>query len=86
MSVTDFCSSPTKALAMDCEMVGVGKDGVESALARVSLVNQHGHCIYDKFVRPREKVTDFRTHVSGVRPCDLRDGELALHRILFNWT
>ncbi|KAK7486713.1 hypothetical protein BaRGS_00021997 [Batillaria attramentaria] len=65
----------TKALAMDCEMVGVGKDGEESVLARVSLVNQHGHCVYDKFVRPREKVTDFRTHVSGVRPIDLRAAE-----------
>ncbi|KAK7101817.1 uncharacterized protein [Littorina saxatilis] len=66
---------PTKALAMDCEMVGVGKDGVESVLARVSLVNQHGHCVYDKFVRPREKVTDFRTHVSGVRASDLWKAE-----------
>lgn len=56
-------------------MVGVGKDGVESVLARVSLVNQHGHCVYDKFVRPREKVTDFRTHVSGVRASDLWKGK-----------
>ncbi|XP_076469750.1 RNA exonuclease 4-like [Babylonia areolata] len=65
----------TKALAMDCEMVGVGNEGEESILARVSIVNQHGHCIYDKFVKPREKVTDFRTHVSGVRPENLRDAE-----------
>ena len=71
-----FFHSATKAIAIDCEMVGVGKDGTESVLARVSLVNQHGHCIYDKFVKPREKVTDYRTHVSGIRPSNLRDGEL----------
>ncbi|PVD25041.1 hypothetical protein C0Q70_15538 [Pomacea canaliculata] len=65
----------TKALAMDCEMVGVGRNGEESVLARVSLVNQHGNCIYDKFVKAREKVTDYRTHVSGVRPDNLEDGE-----------
>ncbi|TIA90741.1 hypothetical protein E3P81_03611 [Wallemia ichthyophaga] len=55
-----------KYLAMDCEMVGVGRDGEESVLARVSIVNYHGAVIYDTFVRPVEKVTDFRTWVSGV--------------------
>ena len=33
-------------------MVGIGNDGKESALARVSIVNQHGECVYDKFVAP----------------------------------
>ena len=75
------CDSATKAIAMDCEMVGVGESGTESILARVSLVNQHGHCIYDKFVKPREKVTDFRTHVSGVRPQNLQEGKgRSMHR------
>ncbi|GAA6059345.1 hypothetical protein JCM10212_003243 [Sporobolomyces blumeae] len=59
-------------LAMDCEMVGVGPMGVESTLARVSIVNYHGVTILDRFVRPREKVTDYRTWVSGVREEDLR--------------
>ncbi|KKA19936.1 RNH70 is involved in DNA replication and RNA processing [Rasamsonia emersonii CBS 393.64] len=58
--------SPTaeigKYLAIDCEMVGVGPNPEEdSALARV----------YDSFVRPKEKVTDWRTHVSGVSPKDM---------------
>nr|XP_020495658.1 RNA exonuclease 4 [Labrus bergylta] len=65
----------TRAVAIDCEMVGVGLDGEDSILARVSLVNQFGKCIYDKFVKPTEKVTDYRTAVSGVRPEDIRDGE-----------
>ncbi|XP_002691669.2 RNA exonuclease 4 isoform X1 [Bos taurus] len=65
----------TKALAMDCEMVGVGPEGEESVVARVSLVNQHGRCVYDKHVKPTQPVTDYRTAVSGVRPADLAQGE-----------
>jgi len=64
----------TKAVGMDCEMVGVGFKGEESVLARVSIVNHFGHCVYDKYVKPREKVTDYRTHVSGIRPADIADG------------
>ncbi|XP_061562230.1 RNA exonuclease 4 [Phycodurus eques] len=65
----------TRAVAIDCEMVGVGPDGEDSILARVSLVNQFGKCVYDKFVKPSEKVTDYRTAVSGIRPQDIKDGE-----------
>ncbi|KAM6984654.1 RNA exonuclease 4 [Aplochiton taeniatus] len=65
----------TKAVAMDCEMVGVGADGEESILARVSIVNHFGKCIYDKFVKPTERVTDYRTFVSGIRPDDIKNGE-----------
>ncbi|KAJ8261355.1 hypothetical protein COCON_G00170780 [Conger conger] len=65
----------TKAVAMDCEMVGVGPDGEESIVARVSLVNQFGKCIYDKYVKPTERVTDYRTAFSGIRPKDIINGE-----------
>ncbi|KAN0060892.1 3'-5' exonuclease [Thecaphora frezii] len=60
-------------LAVDCEMVGVGPNGSESHLARVSIVNFHGALILDRYVRPMEKVTNFRTWVSGIRPKDLKD-------------
>jgi len=63
----------TKILGIDCEMVGVGRDGTDSILARVSIVNHFGNQIYDTFVKPREHVTDYRTAVSGVRPNDLID-------------
>ncbi|XP_044035021.1 RNA exonuclease 4 [Siniperca chuatsi] len=65
----------TRAVAIDCEMVGVGPNGEDSILARVSLVNQFGKCIYDKYVKPTEKVTDYRTAFSGIRPEDIKDGE-----------
>uniref|UniRef100_A0A915EQ87 RNA exonuclease 4 n=1 Tax=Ditylenchus dipsaci TaxID=166011 RepID=A0A915EQ87_9BILA len=65
----------TTTLAMDCEYVGVGYEGRENCLARVSIVNVDGKCVYDKFVKPTEEVTDFRTHVSGIRYGDVVNGE-----------
>jgi len=59
-------------LAMDCEMVGVGDDGKRSVLARVSIVDVHGNAVMDTFVASREKVTDYRTHVSGIRVQNLK--------------
>lgn len=65
----DFLTTPPgKYLAIDCEMVGIGPSGHLSALARVSVVDFHGRQVYDSYVRPREAVTDWRTHVSGVGP------------------
>ena len=66
----------TAALAIDCEMVGT-LDGYSqsSNLARVSIVNEFGHCVYDKFVKPTEEVIDYRTWVSGIRPEDIENGE-----------
>ncbi|NXF90782.1 REXO4 exonuclease, partial [Eubucco bourcierii] len=65
----------TRAVAMDCEMVGVGPKGEDSIVARVSIVNQFGKCIYDKYVKPTEEVTDYRTAVSGIRPQNIKSGE-----------
>ena len=70
----NYLSSVTKAVAMDCEMVGVGANGKQDMLARVSIVNSTGHCVYDEYVLPREPVTDYRTHVSGIREQDLEKG------------
>lgn len=63
----------TKTLAMDCEMVGVGENGKDSILARCSLVNTTGQIVYDKYVQATEKVTDFRTAVSGIRSDDVKE-------------
>uniref|UniRef100_A0AAV1TPK2 RNA exonuclease 4 n=1 Tax=Peronospora matthiolae TaxID=2874970 RepID=A0AAV1TPK2_9STRA len=62
-----------RIVAMDCEMVGVGLSGKTSVLARCSIVDYEGNVLYDKHVRPVEKVTDFRTHVSGIRSSSLRN-------------
>lgn len=66
---------PGRYVALDCEMVGVGPEpNRDSALARVSLVNFHGHQVYDSYVQvpPKVDVTDYRTAVSGIEPKHLR--------------
>lgn len=66
---------PGKYVALDCEMVGIGPEpDRDSALARVSLVNFHGHQIYDSYVQmlPKIEVTDYRTAVSGIEPKHLQ--------------
>ncbi|KAH8307094.1 hypothetical protein KR044_004695, partial [Drosophila immigrans] len=62
-------------LAMDCEMVGVGHNGQDAMLARVSIVNKVGEVLLDKHVKPRQPVIDYRTSVSGIRPEDIEHGE-----------
>ena len=64
-----------KYVAIDCEMVGVGPDGIDSALARVSIVNYNGAVLLDCHVKPQEKVTDYRTHVSGIEAHHLESDE-----------
>ena len=59
-------------------MVGTGPDGSYSMLARACIVNHHGHTLYDSFVAPMDKITDYRTNVSGVSPKDLHGGMLQL--------
>ncbi|KAI8475493.1 MAG: ribonuclease H-like domain-containing protein [Monoraphidium minutum] len=51
------------------------------ALARVSLVNDEGNVLLDTFVAVKERVTDYRTWVSGVRPQDL-EGAPSLEDVL----
>jgi len=65
-------SVKSKYIGLDCEMVGLGDDGKQSALARCCLVDFDGVKIYDEFVRPQGYVTDFRTKWSGIRRKDLR--------------
>eukprot|EP00798_Chlamydomonas_sp_ICE-L_P024025 gene24025-9600_t len=65
-------TEPTSVVALDCEMVGVGPGGERSALARVCMINNDGNVLIDVHVTQKEKVTDYRTHVSGIRPTDLR--------------
>mmetsp|Transcript_36897 Transcript_36897/g.56660 ORF Transcript_36897/g.56660 Transcript_36897/m.56660 type:complete len:306 (-) Transcript_36897:252-1169(-) len=58
--------------ALDCEMVGVGEGGKDSALARVSIVNWNNELVFDKFIAVSQQVTDYRTFVSGVQAKDLQ--------------
>ncbi|XP_070687600.1 apoptosis-enhancing nuclease isoform X2 [Pempheris klunzingeri] len=64
---------PTTVVALDCEMVGTGPGGRCSELARCSILDYHGNILYDKYVRPCEPVTDYRTRWSGIQRHDLHD-------------
>jgi RNA exonuclease 4 len=62
------------AVAIDCEMVGVGpKDSegrTKSALAHVAIVDFDGNEIYNKYVIPKggiNSITNYRTNYSGIR-------------------
>jgi len=70
MPILNAPKTITPFVALDCEMVVV--DGGEKELARCSIVNYNGHVLFDKFIRPQKKVTDFLTWVSGVTPAKLR--------------
>ena len=55
-------------IALDAEFVGVGPEGIDSALARVSLVNFENRIIFHTYVRVEEPITDYRHFVSGILP------------------
>jgi len=73
----EFVDESRNYVALDCEMVGLGSDGMESAVARVSLVNWDGQVMIDTYLRVSEPVTDFRTFVSGIRQSDI-DSDFAM--------
>lgn len=53
-------------VALDCEMVGVGKKGRFSVLARACVVSGHGEVLIDQYCSSDRKVTDYRTWISGI--------------------
>ena len=73
---TCTCTSDSagKCVSMDCEMVGTGSAGDFSMLARCSIVNHHGNVLYDSYVAPMDKITDYRTKFSGITPHHLSKG------------
>lgn len=52
-------------------MVGIGPSGSYSRLARIALIDYDGNTLYDTMVRVEERVTDYRTFVSGITEADI---------------
>lgn len=71
-------------------MVGVAPNGRANMLARVSIVNEKGEIIMDKYVKPTQPVMDYRTKFSGITPTHLEhahnfaDVQAEVSRIKFN--
>ena len=42
------------------------------------MVNNDGGVLLDQYVKPAEKVTDYRTFVSGIEPAHLKEGATTL--------
>ncbi|KAL3317049.1 REX4, RNA exonuclease 4 [Cichlidogyrus casuarinus] len=75
----------TRCVAIDCEFVGVGFQGQDDELARVSIVNLYGHVLMDYYVRPREQVVDYRSKFSGIHPHHFRpDGPAKDYQFVHN--
>jgi len=59
-------------------MVGAGRGGSESILARCSIVtvgeDNKIKILYDKYVKPTKKITDYRSQWSGVTPGHFEPG------------
>lgn len=68
-----------KIFALDCEMVGMGHED-RSILARATIVNAWGDVVFDKHVKPPKgaNIINYRTHVSGIRPKDIKWNSNAL--------
>lgn len=55
---------------------------------RVSIVNYNGQILYDQYVRPESRITNFRTWVSGIHPHHMhqakpfKEAKAECHRIL----
>jgi RNA exonuclease 4 len=63
-------------VAMDCEMVGIGMDGLDSMLARVTIIDWNHEVIYDQYVKPQHPVIDYRTYITGITKNDLEENAI----------
>ena len=55
-----------RAVALDCEMVGVEPDGGGAMCVRVCVVDERGETLLNTFVKPSAPVTDYRAALTGV--------------------
>uniref|UniRef100_A0A914HVP2 RNA exonuclease 4 n=1 Tax=Globodera rostochiensis TaxID=31243 RepID=A0A914HVP2_GLORO len=67
-------TAPKKKYGLDCECVGIGLDGKDSMVARVSIVDENGDTVLDICVKPTQPIVNYRTEVSDIRPKDVGMG------------
>jgi RNA exonuclease 4 len=62
--------SARRVVAIDCEMVST--DSNPNTLARVSIVDFDGNVVLDEYVKTKDKVRNYKTAVSGIKPSHLK--------------
>jgi hypothetical protein len=67
-------------VALDCEMVGVSRNGHKSMVAQVAMTGYDGQVLYLTHVKPMEEVTDYRTRWSGVTSADLKKAKVSFQQ------
>lgn len=56
-------------VSLDCEMVlSIAKHEIKEKheIGRVSIVNYNGHILFDEFIRPKNRIVNYLTWVSGI--------------------
>ncbi|VDK56389.1 unnamed protein product [Gongylonema pulchrum] len=66
----------SQIVRIDGKYVNIDLNGRQNVLARVSIVNCDLKCLYDRYVKPEAEVTDYRTHLSGLRLEDVENDKL----------
>lgn len=56
----NYAERCTRAVAIDCEMVGGGSDGSLDLCARVCLIDEDENLIFHTYVQPQIPVTNYR--------------------------
>ncbi|CAN0890168.1 RNA exonuclease 4 [Linum grandiflorum] len=69
-----YAGGGSKAIAIDCEMVGGGDDGTVDLCGQVCLVDEDENIVFHAYVQPQAPVTDYRYEVTGLTEELLKDG------------
>ncbi|CAM8927994.1 unnamed protein product [Rhodiola kirilowii] len=83
-------SRDSKAIAMDCEMVGGGTDGSIDICARVCLIDEEENLVFHAYIRPVIPVTNYRHEVTGLTEehlqvaIQLEEVQAKIKEILYN--
>ncbi|KAJ8898688.1 hypothetical protein K2173_004722 [Erythroxylum novogranatense] len=68
-----YTGEGTRAVAIDCEMVGGGSDGSVDLCARVCLVDEDENVILCTYVQPQSPITNYRHEITGLTAEHLKD-------------
>lgn len=61
-------------MCLDCEYVEC-EYGLEE-LARISIVDENLKQLYEGYIRPKSKIVDYRTHISGIAYTHIKNAPL----------